>query len=190
MGPAAKSHLSLAEYNQLEEETNTRYEYHDGEVFAMAGGEPKHGSIAGNALTLLNNALFSKACNVFNSDVKIHISSIKKSYYPDVSIVCGPVERSKKDVRAIINPVLLVEVLSKSNAAFDRGAKFEDYSRLASLREYVLIEQDTQVVQVYYRDSPDALWQMQWFRDTANVVLRSIDITLKLADLYHKTEGL
>lgn len=188
---ASKTYLSLPEYNQLEEETNTRYEYHDGEVFAMAGGEPKHGSIAGNTLAALYNALFSKPCNVLNSDVKIHIESIRKSYYPDVSVVCGPVERSRQDTRAVTNPIILVEVLSKSNEGFDRGDKFEDYSHLPSLQEYVLIEQDKQLVQTFYRSAPDELWQMQWFREEdPDVILRSIDVRLRLSDLYHKTENL
>lgn len=192
MDAASKTYLSLAEYNQLEEETNTRYEYHDGEVFAMAGGDPKHGVIAGNTLTLLNNALFSKSCTVFNSDVKTHIASIKKSYYPDVSVVCGPVERSEQDARAIANPILLIEVLSESTAAFDRVGKFEDYSQLPSLREYVLIEQDRPLLQTFYREAPGALWQMQWFSAEGNtkVVLPSIDVSISLTDIYHKTEGL
>ena len=77
---------------------------------------------------------------------------------------CGPAERSEQDRRALTNPVLLVEVLSESTAAGDRGEKFEAYSQLSSLREYVLIEQDKQVVQTYYRESPKHLWEMQWFK--------------------------
>ena len=193
---AAQTHLTLAEYNQLEEETNTRYEYHHGEVFAMAGaatdvGNPKHSLIANNAGGLLRSALLSKNCAVFNSDAKYHVASLNKSFYPDVSVVCGPIERSEKDIRALANPILLVEVLSKSTEGYDKGNKFKDYGHLASLQEYVLIEQDQPLVQTFYRSSPDALWQMRWFQpEDDEVVLQSVGVSLKLADLYHKTEGL
>lgn len=196
MEPAVKSHLSLTEYNELEEENNTRYEYHGGpygygEVFAMAGGEPKHGAIAGTIIRLLGNALSSKDCTVFTSDVKFHIASENKSCYPDVSVVCGPAERSEQDTRALTNPILLVEVISESTAAYDRGQKFHTYSQLPSLREYVLVEQDMWRIQTYFRNSPADLWQMQWFSgENSEVILRSIGISLSLSELYRRTEGL
>ena len=191
MEPARKNHVSLAEYNQLEEETNTRYEYHDGEVFAMAGGDPVHGAIAGNLIRLIGNGLLPKDCTVLTSDVKFYIPSINKSLYPDVSVVCGPSERSEHDIRALTNPVLLIEVLSDSNAAYDRGAKFHYYSELSSLREYVLVEQHVWKVETRYRTSPNESWKMDWFSgENAEVMLRSIDLTLPMADLYRRTEGL
>ena len=142
MEAAQKKHLSLAEYNQLEEETNQRYEYHNGEVFAMAGvatdvGDPVHGAIAGNLIRLIGNGLVTKDCTVLTSDVKFYIPSINRSLYPDVSVVCGPSERSKQDTKALTNPILLIEVLSDGNASYDRGTKFHYYSELPSLREYV-----------------------------------------------------
>ena len=191
MESARKNHLSLAEYNQLEEETDTRYEYHDGEVFAMAGGDPVHGVIATNIIRLLGNGLLSKDCTVCNSDVKYHIPSINKSLYPDVSVVCGPPKRSEQDIRALTNPVLLIEVLSDSNAAYDRGTKFHYYSELLSLREYVLVEQHVWKVETRYRSDPKERWQMDWFSgEDAEVVLRSVDLTLPMSELYRRTEGL
>ncbi len=196
MEPAVKTQLSLAEYNQLEEESNMRYEYHGdshgyGEVYAMAGGEPKHSLIASNIARLLGNALLTKDCMVFNSDAKYHIASARKSCYPDVSVICGPAERSDKDTRALTNPILLVEVLSETTAAYDQGAKFHTYSQLSSLKEYVLIEQEEKRVQIFYRSSPQDLWQMQWFSEKDNeIVLRSIDTQLLIADIYHRTESL
>ena len=164
MEAAQKKHLSLAEYNQLEEETNQRYEYHDGEVFAMAGaatdvGDPVHGAIAGNLIRLIGNGLVTKDCTVLTSDVKFYIPSINRSLYPDVSVVCGPSERSRQDTKALTNPILLIEVLSDGNASYDRvstagGTKFHYYSELPSLREYVLVEQHTWKVETRYRSSP------------------------------------
>ena len=117
--------LTLEEYCQLEEKMQQRYEYHDGEVFAMTGGDPVHNAIGVNVTTLLNQLLREKNCNVFNSDQKVWIQSIRRSLYPDTSVTCGLVERSAEDKKSIINPVLLVEVLSDSTEAKDRGKKFE-----------------------------------------------------------------
>ncbi len=111
--------LTLAEYNQLEEEMQQRYEYHDGEVFAMAGGDPVHNAIGGNVITVLNQLLRNKSCNVFTSDQKVYIDFASKYLYPDASVTCGPVERAEKDTKAIVNPILLVEVLSISTEAYD-----------------------------------------------------------------------
>lgn len=183
--------LTLKEYNQLEEENSQRYEYHDGEVFAMAGGEPKHSAISGNIITALNQRLRNKDCNVFTSDQKVHITSIKRSLYPDVSVVCGLVERSEKDTKAIVNPVLLVEVLSDSTARYDQGDKFKFYSKLPSLQEYVLVSQQQPSVQIFYRSPDTDLWQMGWIEDpTQPVTLQSLSIEIPLQELYLKTEKL
>ena len=198
MEQPAKHHLTLDEYNQLEEETSTRYEYHDGEVFAMAGGDPKHSVIAGTLITLLTNALRSKGkgCTPFTSDTKFYIPSINRSLYPDVSVVCRPFERSTQDIRALANPILLIEVLSKGTANYDRGTKFHYFSELPTLREYVLVEQDTWKIETRYRSSPTELWQMNWFQadrlagGNAEIPLHSVDITLSLADIYREVEGL
>ncbi len=183
--------LSLQEYQQLEEETSQRYEYHNGEVFAMAGGEPKHNAICHNLHVLLGGILRKKPCNVFTSDQKVHIASINRSLYPDVSVTCGPVERAEKDTRAIVNPVLLVEVLSESTAGYDRGDKFKHYSKIPTLREYVLVQQDEPSVQIYYRSSESGLWQITWIDDlTQPIPLQSLEIEIPLEELYLKTENL
>ena len=190
MEPAIKKRLSLEEYNQLEEQTNTRYEYHGGELYAMAGGSPKHGIIAGNAIGSIQNRL-KKGCRVGSSDLKFYIPSIDKSLYPDASVVCQPYQVSKQDRNALTNPLLLVEVLSESNASYDRGAKFHYYSELSSLLEYVLIEQSSWKAETRYRSTPEDEWKLNWFEGKdAEVVLRSINATIPLAEFYQETEGL
>lgn len=196
MEPVAQKSLSLDEYNNLEEENSLRYEYHNGQVYAMAGGDPKHSLIASNMLGTLSNALLKKSCYVFNSDAKYYVASANKSLYPDVSVVCGQPQRSEKDKRALINPILLVEVLSESTAAYDKGLKFHTYGLLPSLCEYVLIEQDIQMVQTFYRKTPSDPWQMYWYSINEHdghheeVVLRSIHANIPLLSLYRGTEGL
>lgn len=182
--------LSLEEYNQLEEHTQSRYEYHDGEVYAIAGATHKHGIIAGNTIRLLGNSI-KGGCQVGSSDLKFHIESINKSLYPDVSVICQPYQVSERDRNALTNPIILVEILSESTANYDRGSKFHYYSELTSLREYVLIEQDTWKVETRYRNAADDEWKMNWFEGKeALVTLHSMDITIPLAEIYQGTEGL
>ena len=183
--------LTLAEYNQLEEENQQRYEYHDGEVFAMAGGDPVHNAIGHNVQLFLGNALRKKPCRVFTSDQKVYIDFVNKSLYPDASVTCGPVERSEQDTKAIVNPILLVEVLSDSTEAYDRGRKFEYFSKLPSLREYILLSQHEPVAQIFYRSSPTEIWQMTWVRGLDQVLkLQSLKVETMLEELYLKTEDL
>lgn len=190
MERAVEKFLSLEEYNQLEEKTSLRYEYHNGEVFAMAGGSPKHGIIAGNTIRLLGNQL-KKGCRVGSSDLKVHIESINKSLYPDASVICQPYQVSDRDRNALTNPILLVEILSESTANYDRGSKFHYYSELPSLREYVLIEQDVWKMETRYRNAADDEWKMNWFEGKeASVVLHSMNIAVPLAEMYQGTEGL
>ena len=183
--------LTLEEYNLLEQENQQRYEYHDGEVFAMAGGDPVHNAIGVNVTTVLNQLLRNRNCNVFNSDQKVRIESVNRSLYPDASVTCGPVDRAEKDSKAITNPVLLVEVLSDSTEAYDRGRKFEYFSRLPSLREYVLIEQHEPAAQIHYRAADTNLWQITWVTGLdETLTLQSLDIETTLRELYLKTEDL
>ncbi len=190
------THLTYADYQLLEEETQQKYEYHGGtdgygEVFAMAGAEPKHNAICVNAISALNQLLRDRACNVLNSDQKVRIEAVSKSLYPDVSVVCGELERFKDEKRAITNPVLLIEVLSDSTANYDRGSKFRYYSQLSSLKEYVLIEQHAPVVQIYYRTTINELWKTQWVEGLdATVKLQSLGLELPMKELYLKTENL
>lgn len=186
-----KKKLSLEEYNQLEEEEQWRYEYHSGEVFAMAGGDPKHSAIAGSIIYFLSSALRGKGCTPFTSDTKFYIEALNKSLYPDVSVVCRPFERSDKDKHALVNPVLLVKVLSESTADYDRGAKFRYYSKIPSLREYVLVEQNSLTVETRHRGSENEEWKMDWFEGKeAKVVLRSLNIKLLISEIYQEAEGL
>jgi Uma2 family endonuclease len=187
MESAVKHKLSLAEYQQLEENTDTRYEYHDGEVFAMAGGTLEHSAITSNVLRLIGNRL-SNNCRTYESNLKIYVDGARKSLYPDVSVACRPVNRMR-EINAITNPILLVEVLSKSTANYDRGDKFWFFSQLASLREYVLIEQDSWKVETRYRSSPDKHWEMAYFEgENTEVVLRSLDIRLAMNQIYQNIE--
>ena len=189
MESAIKKKLSLTEYRQLEEDNDTRYEFHKGEVFAMAGGSRSHSAIATN-VTILLGSLLSEGCRPFNSDLKVYIPATNKGLYPDVSVVCQPI-KEESSINAITNPVLLIEVLSKGTANYDRGEKFWFYSQVSSLREYVLIEQDQWAVETRYRDSEEALWEMAYFKgEGTKVFLRSKGIYLPMDQIYRDVANL
>ncbi len=189
MEAVTKKKLSLADYQQLEDTSDNKYEYHDGEVFAMSGAARKHSAIASNVIGQLNSML-PEGCRSFDSDLKVYIESVRKGLHPDVSVACRPIT-GPDEINAIDNPVLLIEILSPSTSAYDRGQKFWFFSQLPSLREYVLIEQDQWAVEVRYRSSADHDWVMAYYEgEDEEVLLRSFDLRLPLRQIYYDTEGL
>ena len=189
MEAITKKKLSLAEYQQLEEETDTRYEYHGGDVFAMSGASRKHSGIAANVTGLLNGKL-PPGCRSFDSDLKVYVASANKGFHPDISVACRPIT-GPQEINAIDNPTLLVEVLSKATADYDRGQKFWYFSQLPSLREYVLIEQDRMAVETRYRESADSDWVMAYYEGKeTEVILRSLNIRIPMVQIYEDTEDL
>ncbi|MES2462022.1 MAG: Uma2 family endonuclease [Armatimonadota bacterium] len=133
--------MTLDEYVAFERDSLEKHEFLDGEVVRMAGGSPEHNLISANTLRSFGNALESVGanCDVYGSDQKLYISP-KLAYYPDITVVCGEAHFDERDM--LRNPAVVVEVLSSSTAAFDRGEKFEKYQTLPSLQHYILIEQD------------------------------------------------
>lgn len=192
MGEKKISSHSYDAYLTLEAESGVKYEFHDGFIVAMAGGTLEHGQVGGNFIRTAGNVLIEngKPCSVFTSDVKIHIASARRSYYPDASIVCGTPERSSKDRNALINPILILEVLSDSTEAFDRGAKFNYYRELPSFQEYVLISQEEALVDTYFR-TKDNTWEINSYRGLdAMVPLKSIDCEISMTDIYWLVPGI
>ena len=189
MEALTKSGLSLSEYQHLEETTDTRYEYHNGEVFAMSGASRKHSAIATNVSSFLD-ANLPEGCRPFDSDLKVYVEAVNKGFHPDVSVACLPIT-GPEEINAINNPVLIVEVLLESTSAYDRGQKFWYLSQLPSLREYVLIEQNSWEVETRFRESVDSKWIMDYYEGkNIDVVLRSFGLKLTMEQIFKKTEGL
>lgn len=192
MAQTAVSHYSYEAYLALEAEADTKHEYHDGFIVAMAGGTPVHSQIGANATTALNVVLQKEAkpCITFNSDLKIHIEAVNRTFYPDASVACESPVYSDKDPNALTNPILIIEVLSDSTAAFDRGLKFSHYRQLPSLQEYVLISQEEAMVDTYYRVEEN-LWEIRTITGfSASVELKSIGITVQMSDIYRLVPGI
>lgn len=145
MTAAGRAKLSYAEYVSREEASELRHEFIDGEIFAMAGGTPEHAALIAAVTGVLFGQLRGGACRAFVTEVRTRIRADAKGpdvgVYPDVAIVCGPVVRDSEDPIAIVNPTVIIEVLSNSTEAYDRHGKFEHYRRLESLHEYVLVSQ-------------------------------------------------
>ncbi|MCL4137647.1 UNVERIFIED_CONTAM: hypothetical protein GTU68_036639 [Idotea baltica] len=158
----------------------------------MAGGEPDHGLIAVNVSTAIHNALRAKSnnCRVYSSDVKIAINRANRRCYPDVSVVCGPEKRDIKESKAIINPILVVEVLSESTELLDRGEKFRAYIQIETLQEYVLISQEKALVEIFSK-TPDGTWSIKSFAGlNQKIEIPALAIALNSTDLYYGLEKL
>lgn len=178
--------ISPEEYLALERSSETRSEYVDGFVVAMAGGSEAHTVIAANLVTLLNLHLRAEPCRVFTSDMKVHCVDTTRFFYPDLGVVCGKSEfrDDKRDV--LLNPLLLVEVLSDDTENYDRGTKFTSYIRLESLLEYVLVSQHAPIVEHYIRQGPDD-WHYTRIEGLASeVTFSSVGLVAKLSDIFNK----
>ena len=149
--PALEQKITYAEYLEQEEKAFEKHEYVHGVIYAMSGGTSDHGRIAASMIIQLGTALRGRPCNVYSSDVRIRIVETDMATYPDTSVVCGKLEHAVDDRHGVVNPLLIVEVLSDSTEAYDRGAKAAHYRRIPSLKEYVLVNQKSQKIEVYRR---------------------------------------
>ncbi len=182
--------MSYAEYAALVAASDVRYEYVNGEAFAMAGGTPRHSAICANALVALANALRGTPFRVYQSDLRVRVEATGLSTYPDVTVVCGPLETSPIDPHAAINPRVLVEVTGESTEAYDRGAKFRHYQGIASLTDYLVISADRKQVD-HYRRQGDGAWLLipVGANGTTSARIESVGATLSLDEIYAQLEG-
>jgi Uma2 family endonuclease len=183
-----RSIFSLAEYFAQEEQADYRSEYYQGEIFAMAGGTANHNLIALNVAASLRSALRGKPCKAFMADMRVLVKRHQLYTYPDVMAVCGPLKYAPGRNDTVTNPVLIVEVLSPSTEAYDRGKKFEFYRTIDSLQEYILVDQARIYVE---RHRPLGLgrWEMTAFEAPTDVLaLASVGVELTLAGIYEGVE--
>jgi Uma2 family endonuclease len=188
MSTVPKRWLSPQEYVAQERLADFRSEYFRGETFAMAGGSPRHSRIKINVGRDLSIALEDKPCDVFDSDLRILISATGLYTYPDFSVICGELRYDDVFPDTVINPTLLIEVLSPSTETYDRGTKFEHYQQIATLQEYVLISQDSPTIERRSRQS-DGTWPPTIVTGLDQMLeLPSIGVTPFLARIYLKVE--
>lgn len=187
-GLAEKRKYTPEEYLALEEKAEFRSEYDDGEIVAMAGGSLNHIQITANLTVFLDSKIRQKGCRVLPTDVKIRVESISKFYYPDVTIVCEKPAFYRARTDTIVNPKLLIEVLSDSTEARDRGEKFFAYQTLESLQEYVLVSQDKYLIETFTKQT-DGSWRYLATIGLSNkVYFESVDVELELEKIYDLVE--
>jgi Uma2 family endonuclease len=175
--------ISIDEYIALDRASDERYEYVNGEAFAMAGGRPEHAVVTRNVIIALAASLRGKLCLALNESQKIATPRTAAYHYPDASVICGDPVRDARDENAFVNPTLLVEVLSPTTADYDRGGKFVHYRSLESLREYLVVDEGARLVEHHERQGDGDTWLMT-VRRGGHFALRSIDATLSIADLW------
>ncbi|MDI1483076.1 Uma2 family endonuclease [Polyangium sp. y55x31] len=180
--PAGKHGVTFADYLVFELANETKHEYVDGQILDRFGDTPDHGLVTANVSAELGSQLRDRHCRVFSPDVRIRVQATGASMYPDVTVVCGKLQLDAEDKDAIVNPIVLVEVLSQRTEAYDRGKKFAHYRRIPSLREYVLISHQTKRIEVYRR--ADGGGWMLHEAECGSIDLMSIGCVLSVDEVY------
>jgi len=174
-------HCTEADYLLLEGQSATRHEFFDGEIFAMAGAKPVHNQRAAALLGALVALVRGGTCRAFHSDQRIHVLATGLSTYADGGVACGPWQ-VHTDGMALLNPVLLYEVTSPSTADYDRGAKFDHYRQIASLRHVLLVDEPTRSIE-HHRRSEDGAWRRVVVRE-GRVVLPELGGAIDLDEVF------
>lgn len=183
--PTVKKSWTPEEYLAWERLQPEKHEFHDGEVFDMAGATFEHNKIVINVGAELRAALRQKPCDVCASDLRVKVPATGLYTYPDASVVCGPPAFEDDAVDTLLNPILLVEVLSPSTEDYDRGTKFKNYRTIASFREYLLVATDKVLVETHTR-MEDGSWVMREHEAGARVRLESVGCEIDVDELYLK----
>ncbi len=184
--PQPSRRLTEAEYLEIERAAEFKSEFLDGEMFAMAGGTPRHSLIGTNLAVEFGNRLRAKPCVPYNADLRIKIEATGLCTYPDLSVICGPLQFAEGTDDTVVNPTVLVEVLSESTEAYDRGKKFEHYRQIATLQEYLLVSQTEPRIEQFLRQ-PDGRWLLnEAVGLEASLELPSLRVSISLAEVFAK----
>ena len=180
----APKRITPQEYLIRERQASIKSEFYQGEIFAMGGGSANHSLIAANFVREAGNALRDKPCIVFNSDLRVQVQSTGLYTYPDATIVCGELLFDDDHRDTLLNPTVIVEVLSDSTEKYDRGKKSNHYRQIASLKELILIAQDRSHVERFTRQ-PNGDWLFHEQKElTADFELKSLGISISISELY------
>ncbi len=188
MAAQLKYKLTSEEYLTIERAATTKSEFYNGEMFAMSGASRAHVLIVTNLVSEFRQRLKKRPCDVYSNDLRLRIDATGLYTYPDVIVACDQQIFADNQKDTLLNPTLIIEVLSDSTKDYDRGGKFAHYRKLESLREYILVAQDEPHVEQYMRQ-PDNRWMLSETDDPASILhLSSIDCDLPLAEIYDKVE--
>lgn len=180
--PAPPRHrYTFDEYLELEEVSRVRHEFYDGEIYAMAGGTPEHAAVAAAITTMLGRQLGASPCRVYSSDLRVRILATGLATYPDVTVVCGPSERDPESATHVTNPKVVVEVLSRSTAEYDRGDKLYHYQQIPSLEAIVLVDHENARIELWTRLGD--VWSEQRFGSGSDVKVDAVGCTLSVSNV-------
>ena len=173
-------------YLAFERESERKHEYFSGEIFAMAGASVAHNIITANIVASLHRHVLNRPCTVFPSDMRLKVVRYNLYTYPDVMVICGDIQYDEPHQDVVLNPIILIEVLSPSTENYDRGKKAQYYRTIPSLREYLLVAQDSQHIEHFTRHAEHQWLFSDLTSDDATFQLATLDCTVGMAEIYHK----
>jgi len=183
----ARTHFTPEEYLVLERKAAYKSEYFRGEIVAMSGANRAHNLITLDIATEINNQIREQDCEVYSSDMRVWINQLEAYFYPDVVVACNEPKFEDDFMDSIINPVIIIEVLSPSTEEYDRGEKFEYYKQLSTLKEYILVAQDKISVEHYAIQGTE--WELTTIEDLTDILsLSTIRCKLTLKDIYRRVD--
>ena len=181
-----KKYYTIEEYLEMENEATEKHEYYKGEIFAMSGTKLKHNIITSNLQTQLGDKLKGKPCMPFGSDMRIHIPKNSLFTYPDISIVCEPIQSLNNDEWNFLNPVIIIEVLSPSTRNYDRISKFHLYRDIPSLQQYIMVDSEVMHIEAHHINA-NGNWELREYDNPEDMLLmQPIQVSLVLSDIYNK----
>ena len=179
-----KKKLTIEEYLEFEKTSAEKHEYYKGEIFAMSGAKVPPNIISGNLLGVLVQKLKGKSCRPFGSDQRVYIPFNTLFTYPDISIVCGTIETKDNDDWNLLNPSVIIEVLSPSTKSYDHGDKFQLYRDIASLKEYIFVDSQSFSIEVF-RINNTGHWELEEYKKAEETLLiKAIQVSITLNDIY------
>jgi Uma2 family endonuclease len=178
--------MSESEYLAFERVNETKHEFVDGEVFAMTGASENHNLICLNLFRVLGNQLLEGPCKVYPSDMRVKVEATRLYTYPDVSVVCDDPQFADNEFDTLLNPLVIIEVLSPSTDGYDRGRKFQNYRLMSTLQEYLLVSQDTARIEHYIRQENGEWLLSDVIGLDGQLKLPSIECSLLMSDVYRK----
>jgi Uma2 family endonuclease len=188
MSSNPKTFLTEEEYLAIERQAEFRSEYFAGEMFALAGASRRHNRIVTNLVAGLDLQLRARPCNVYSTGMRVKVTNTGLYTYPDVAVTCGEERFADGENDVLLNPLILIEVLSDSTEGYDRGKKFENYRSITSLKEYLLVSQNSRRVEQFVKQSRKNWMYSEIHEPGESIKLQNIECELKLEDIYLKVE--
>lgn len=187
MDNLARNFITVTDYLEIERKSALKHEYYYGEIFAMAGAKEIHNLIVSNLVAIFHSLFKNKSCVVYPSDMKVVVDQNTHYTYPDITIVCGKRNFLDNHTDSLLNPTIIIEVLSESTETYDRGKKFEAYRTIPSLTEYMLVSTDRKKVELFSKNT-DSKWFLSESGIDEIIHIPTLSVTIQLYDIYEKID--